>query len=157
MRQARQARQAMTEPGGRPSGLGALHGASRKRKGPPSPTRQGFPVWLAPSAQWLTAGSSLGSAVQESGCDRSVSHRVWHFAATNARCTRERQSPRALPNQRRLFRWVLLFCLYRPLPCPRTSTQPNRALVAQARFATPRLFLSHHPLPITPWWLARTR
>lgn len=58
MRQARQARQAMMEPGARPSGLGA-RGASQRPRRP----RQGFPVWLAP--RWLAglgANPRLGTA-----------------------------------------------------------------------------------------------
>lgn len=40
-----------------------------------------------PRAGWLTLGCAWyqppsWDCVQESGCDRSVSHRVWHFAAT---------------------------------------------------------------------------
>lgn len=69
MRQARQARQA-----------GLVLAVPRS-------SQAGVPRVAGPRAGWLTLGCAwyqppFWDCVQESGCDRSVSHRVWHFAAT---------------------------------------------------------------------------
>lgn len=132
MRQARQARQAMMEQGAGQVGL--VLAVPRSAHAHAKTAKQGFPVWLAP--RWLARRGTnprLGTACR-SRAVTDPSRIVFGISPP--------------PHARAPIARALIIHGFRWNAC--TSSQPNQASLAQARFAhlllaTPRLFFPSPP------------